>query len=134
MSFEDWCENRKEQSPQFRYWHLVLSMEMVIFIFIRSLREANFSLYCHALYQLIPYMFANNNMNYARWLPIHLHDMMTLEEKHPQIAAAFKAGGFVIHKTTREFSSMAMDQAHEQANAVIKGDGETIGITEALQH
>ena len=59
---------------------------------------------------------------------------MTLEEKHPQIVAAFKAGGFVIHKTTREFSPMSMDQAHEQANAVIKGDGETIGITEALQH
>ena len=43
---------------------------------------------------------------------------MTLEEKHPQIAAVFKAGRFVIHKTTREFSSTAMDQAHEQANAV----------------
>lgn len=130
MNFQDWCERRKQESPQFNYWYLILSMELVILIFIRSLREANFSLYCQALCQLIPYMFANNNVNYARWLPIHLRDMMGLEKAHPQLAAIFKAGGFVIHKTTRNFSAMAVDQAHEQANAVIKGDGGAIGITE----
>ena len=61
-SFEDWCEHRKLQGPQFRYWHLVLTMELAILVFIRSLRESNFSLYR----QLIPYMYANNNVNYAR--------------------------------------------------------------------
>ena len=61
-SFEDWCEHYKLQCPQFRYWHLVLTMELAI----RSLRESNFSLYRQALCQLIPYMYANNNVNYAR--------------------------------------------------------------------
>ena len=129
-SFEEWCEHRKLQSPQFRYWHLVLTMELAILVFIRSLRESNFNLYRQALCQLIPYMYANNNVNYARWLPIHLIDMMTLEERHPQIAEAFHAGKFVVHKSDRDFSAMAMDQAHEQANAIIKGDGGAVGITE----
>ena len=97
-SFEDWCEHRKLQGPQFRYWHLVLTMELAILVFIRSLRESNFSLYRQALCQLIPYMYAHNNVNYARWLSIHLIDMMTLEERHPNIAEAFHAGKFVVHK------------------------------------
>ena len=69
-------------------------------------------------------------MNYARWLPIHLMDMMALEERHSQIAEAFHAGKFVVHKSDRDFSAMAIDQVHEQANAVIKGDGGAVGITE----
>ena len=56
--------------------------------------------------------------------------MLTLEERHPQIAEAFYAGIFVVHKSNRDFSGMAIDQAHEQANAVIKGDGGAIEITE----
>ena len=56
--------------------------------------------------------------------------MLTLDERAPHIAYAFRAGKFVIHKTDRHFSGMAFDQAHQQANAVIKGDGGAIGITE----
>ena len=37
---------------------------------------------------------------------------------------------FVVHKTEREFSGIAIDQAHEQSNAAVKGDGGAIGITE----
>ncbi|KAJ8046459.1 hypothetical protein HOLleu_05133 [Holothuria leucospilota] len=105
-------------------------MELTILLLIRSFREANFNLYCDSLSELMPYFFANNNTNYARWLSIHLRDMVTLEEKHPQVAQEFHNGKFVIHKSNREFSGMAIDQAHEQANAVIKADGGAIGIKE----
>ncbi|KAJ8351073.1 hypothetical protein AAFF_G00156320 [Aldrovandia affinis] len=98
-------------------------MELVILLLIRSFREANFFLYCQSLAELIPYFFANNNVNYARWLPIHYRDMVTLEQKHPQLAQEFQSGNFVVHKSSRQFSAMAIDQAHEQANAVIKADG-----------
>ena len=86
LGFEEWCERRKEESPQFQYWHLILSMELVIFLLIWSFREANFSLYCEVLSELIPYFFANNNTNYARWLSIHLRDMLSLDKKHPELA------------------------------------------------
>ena len=129
-SLEAWCEHRKLLSPQFHFWYIVLSMELVIFLLIRSFREANFSLYCQSLAELIPYVFANNNVNYARWLPINYRDMVTLEQKHPQLAHDFQNGKFVIHKSSRQFSAIAIDQAHEQANAVIKADGGAIGVTE----
>ena len=128
--FNDWCEKRRQQSPQFQFWELVLSMELVIFSLVRSFREANFDLYCQALTDLVPFFFANNNVNYARWLPIHLRDMASLKQINPQVFNEFKLGKFVVHKTHREFSGLAIDQAHEQANAVVKGDGGAIGITE----
>ena len=48
INFEDWCERRKLQSPQFQFWYLILSMELTILLLIRSFREANFALYCDA--------------------------------------------------------------------------------------
>ena len=33
-------------------------------------------------------------------------------------------------KTTCAFSAMALDQAHEQINACVKGDGGVVGLTE----
>ena len=48
---------------------------------------------------------------------------MVLEEQHPDMASEFHKGNLVIHKSRRDFSAMAIDQAHEQNNAVINGDG-----------
>ena len=130
LSFEDWCEQRRPQSPQFQFWDLVLDMELVLLLLIRSFREGNFDLYREALSELIPYFFANNNVNYARWLPVHFRDMMSLEKQHQEVAREFHKGNFVVHKSRRDFSAMAIDQAHEQNNAAIKGDGGAIGLTE----
>ena len=49
---------------------------------------------------------------------------------HPDVARAFRAGHFVIQKTGNDFTGIAFDHAHEQNNAVIKGDGGVIGTTE----
>ena len=130
LVFEDWCVQRRRASPQFQFWNLVLDMELAIFALIRSFREGNFELYRYALYEMIPYFFANNNVNYARWIPINLLDMIVLEEQHPDVASEFHKGNFVIHKSRRDFSAMAIDQAHEQNNSIIKGDGGAIGLTE----
>ena len=48
--------------------------------------------------------------------------MMTLHEQHPDIATQFVQGGFVVRKTKRPFSAIAIEHAHEQ-NKVVKGDG-----------
>ena len=38
---------------------------------------------------------------------------------------------FVVHKTKRAFLGMALDQAHEQLSALVKGDGEAVGLKAA---
>ncbi|CAE1246682.1 unnamed protein product [Acanthosepion pharaonis] len=56
--------------------------------------------------------------------------MISLEKQHHEVAREFHNGNFVVHKTDRKFSAMAIDQAHEQNNAVIKVDGEAVSLTE----
>ena len=55
---------------------------------------------------------------------------MVLEEQRPDVASEFHKGNFVIHKSRRDFSAIAIDQAHGQNNAVIMGYGGAIGLTE----
>jgi hypothetical protein len=128
-TFEEWCTQREKSSVHFEYWLKTLSLELLLFQFIRSLREGNFQLYVESLTQIIPWMFALDHTHYSRWLPVHIRDMMTLAEKHPDVLAEFKSGNFVVHKTTKKFSAMALDQCHEQNNAMVKGSGGAIGLT-----
>lgn len=58
LTFKGWCQQRKVDSPQFQFWSLVLDMELIIFILIRSFRRRDFNLYCEALSELSPYFFA----------------------------------------------------------------------------
>ena len=41
-----------------------------------------------------PLMFALDHPNYARWLPMHICDIMLLEACHTDVAAEFKKGNF----------------------------------------
>lgn len=56
--------------------------------------------------------------------------MLALQRKHPEIYAEFDKGHFTVRKTDSKFSNIAIDQAHEQNNAIVKGDGGAIGLTE----
>lgn len=127
LSCESWIRKRESECPQFYFWNLVLQLELLVFTFIRSYRESNFKLYTDVLQELIPLFFALDHVHYARWLSIHLRDMEALQN---DTFVEFTKGNFTVHKTTRPFSSMAIDQAHEQNNAHVKGDGGAIGLFE----
>ncbi|VDI52694.1 Hypothetical predicted protein [Mytilus galloprovincialis] len=75
-------------------------------------------------------VFALNHTNYSRWLLIHLRDMVQLLKKNPETHRAFLDGNFVVNKTEKKFSCMAIDQTHEQNNACVKADGGAVGLTE----
>lgn len=130
LSLEEWCNKRSADCPQFKFWHLVLNLELCIFIFIRSVRQGNFQLYVDSLTNLIPWFFVLDHTNYARWLPVHIRDMLNLPSMLPDVATAFDDGNFVVYKTRRSLSAVAIDQAHEQNNKVVKDDGGAVGLTE----
>lgn len=56
--------------------------------------------------------------------------MIALPSTHPTVALEFKNGQFVVQKSSKSFSSIPIDQAHEQNNKCVKGDGGAIGLTE----
>ena len=129
LSFVQWKSERANRHPQFAYWALVLEFELSILQLVRSLRTGDFKLYMQCLSQLLPWFFALDHANYARWLSVHVRDLTMLEKRHPSTFVEFWAGGFVARKTKRPFSAIALDQAHEQCNAVVKGDGGAVGLT-----
>ena len=65
---------------------------------------------------------------YARWVPVHIHDMESLS---PSILEELQAHGhWVAQKTHHHFSAIPTDQAHEQNNALVKCSGGAVGFTE----
>lgn len=102
--------------------------ETLILLFVRACRERNFTLYVEVLDELIPLFFALDHVNYARWAPIHVRDMKSLPTA---IKSEFQEKGhWVLSKTNRKFSAIPLDQAHEQENKFVKGDGGAVGLTE----
>ena len=91
-------------------------------------------MYLDALTEFVRWCFALDRTNYARWVPVHLKDMANLSGRHPEIANEFNAGHFTAQKTSRLFSAIALDHAHEQVNARIKGDGGAVGLTDDPTH
>ena len=71
-------------------------------------------MYLDALTELAGWFHALDHINYARWILVHLKDTAELAERHPEIARKSGEGGFTVHKTTKVFSSIPIEQAHEQ--------------------
>ncbi|KAK0061126.1 hypothetical protein Bpfe_009287 [Biomphalaria pfeifferi] len=103
---------------------------MILLVFVASLRDGNFTLYLQTLEELAPWFFALDQQNYGRWLSVHIHDMKKLQGGSSMCYEDLMQGRFVLQKTSRPFSKMALDQAHEQNNAIIKGEGGAVGLTE----
>ena len=87
---------------------MVLTTELNILAFIRSLREGNFDK--ETIIALLPHFFSNDNTHYSRWMTVHLSDMLVLEKKFPDVHEQFKKGNLVIHKTERIFSGIAIEK------------------------
>jgi len=79
-------------------------MEFEGLIFIRSYHEEKFHLYVESLKTLVPWFFALDHHNYARWLPIHIRDMESLPA--PILKEFEEHGHWVVNKTTNRFSTM----------------------------
>lgn len=130
LEFREWIKQRSEQIPHFQYWSLTLHLELNVLLLVRSQREGNFPLYVDALEAIVPWFFSLDHTNYARWLLVHIRDLSTLEVCHPQLYSEFCTGNFVTYKINHYFSAIALDQAHEQNNLLVKGSGGAVGLTE----
>ena len=121
-TIEAWREKREKDYPQFRFGSITLNLQLRM-LFVCAIRSADFQQYKTSINGLLPWFFAMDHVNYARWLSVHLCDMLQLEDTNPDIFSRFNDGEFVISKTKRELSYIGIDHAHEQNNRCVKGDG-----------
>ena len=78
------------------------------------LLSGNFKSYVESVTALMPWMFAFDHINYARWHSIHVRDMTTPQTSHPPVYEKFASGAFAVRKSAHVFSPIAMDHAHKQ--------------------
>jgi hypothetical protein len=118
----------RKRSPTFLFWDLVIKYETLVLLVVRAQRQRNFDLYVEALEELVPLFFVLDHISYARWVPIHIHDLKSLPES---IAQEFTDNGhWVLSRTGNRFSAIPFDQAHEQENKLVKSAGGAVGLTE----
>ena len=125
--FQKWHDGMIKTSATYKFWFMIMQMELTVLAFVKAHRENNFSLYVEALESLAPWFFTLDHANYARWMPIHIRDMKCL----PGPVQDDLKKCWVISKSSNKFSSIPIDQAHEQNKVSVKGSGGAVGLTES---
>ena len=69
---------------------------------------------------MVKWIFIFDYNHYARWLSVHIQDLLSLPITCHQLYQEFERGNFVVQISGREFSRIHYDQAHEQSNKTIK--------------
>ena len=87
-------------------------------------------MYVQVCDELCNWFHALDHTNYARWLPVHVRDMVMLSDTHPEVYDKFMKGNFVVQKSGKKFSLIAKDQAHEQSNKSLQAHGGASGLHE----
>ena len=125
--YKKWRKLSLTKSPTFYFWDLILRIENSILIFIRSHREKNFELYVEALNELMFLFFALGHYDYCRWASVHMRDMLSISDHSKSTLKE----AWVVQNTMHTFSSITIDQAHEQESAKVKGNGGIVGRIES---
>ena len=131
QSLEDWLSEICEISVNARYWLTVIKLETLLFLFVLSIRDANFDLFLQSLEEIVIWMFSLDHFNYARWMAVFICDLKKRVAEKDDLYEKFKAGFFMVKKSKRRFSNIGFDHAHEQNNKIVKTDGGAIGILDS---
>jgi len=79
--------------------------------------------------ELAIWFHALDHNTFGRWILVHLRDMVELTTTDHETAQEFRDRNFMVQETNRPFSTIPVYQTHKQNNAVIKGDGGAVGLT-----
>ena len=105
---------QQSSSKMSSYWRSHSEMVCLLLCFIRSIKEGDWNLHLACILDMLPWMFASDPTNYSRYLSVYWCDMMSLEDSHPSAHEAFKAGDFVVQRSSSAFCQVAVDQTTEQ--------------------
>ena len=95
-----------------------MSLEIALFMFLRSLREASFEI-CIKAYPL--WMFALDHVHHARWLPVYLQDLENLYY-HPlyHCANSFQMGILLSRRQLATFPTLLYIKHMDKVTSLLK--------------
>ena len=100
---------------------------LIMMIYIRVEREGEWALHLHAVERMLPYFFAADDVNYARYASYYLRSMLRLP---PHLLAKFMKGDHVMRHQKGLFNGIWSDM-HIETTFMRHGKGPRglIGIT-----
>jgi hypothetical protein len=129
--FNDFVAKNCQTNITFAFWISYLDMVGSLLIFLRATRNADWNLHLAAVEEIIPWFFSYDHVNYARYLPVYLLEMLNLPKTHPLAYNELSAGNFVAQRQNNYgFCGIAADQVIEQtANRDSKTKGGLKGLS-----
>ena len=98
-------------SPTFQFWDdFLFRVLQPLKIYIAATRVGFWEVHESAVAHLLPFLFATNRSNYAKYMPIVLLQQQRLP---PEIAESFKEVHFVAKLSQGKFNSVWMDYTIE---------------------
>ena len=120
---------RSENGPLSCFWMSYIDIVGDVLLgLIRASREGNWQLHLYAIRNMIPWCFAYDKINYARYLPVYYAQMINLPSEHPNVYSNFMNGKFSVQLAGESpFGRIPVDQTTEvTVNKDTKSSG---GIT-----
>ena len=73
-----------------------LDLVSILLAMIRASGEGDKELHVSSIRNSIPWCFAYDNINYARYLSLYQSKTSLLKEEHPDVHIFLKLGGFAV--------------------------------------
>jgi hypothetical protein len=97
-----------------RLWFQYMDMIAVLQQFIRAERIGDWTGHLRSLRKMLPYFAASGHYLYLKSAYIYLQNMMSLENKHPEVYQQFLVGNHVVRRTDRYWGGLSTDLIIEQ--------------------
>ena len=81
--YQSFIDEESKRSKTFQFWSSYINMIGMLLSFIRATRTTNWSLHLSSVRRMLPWFFAYDRINYARYLTVYWLEMMSLERTHP---------------------------------------------------
>ena len=114
--WRDFLEHLRHNNGELsEFWMSYIDMiEHVILGLLRASREGNWNLHINGIRALIPWCFAYDKVNYARYLSAYFAQMTNLPETNPDVHRAFQQGQFSVQRSSNNpFGRIPIDQTIE---------------------
>ena len=112
------------------FWMSYVDLTSLMLDFIRASREKDWTFHLISINNLIPWCFAYNRSNYAKYLPWYLLQMINLSTTHPDVHEYLADGNFSTQiGNDNSFGCISMDQTIEET---INKDTQTPGDTKGF--
>ena len=106
--FYTFVEHQCQVSNLFKYWNNILVLISLMLDLVRADRMGDIRLH-NSLIKAMPLFLAFDRVNYARWMPVYVSDLFSLEKNSPDDFAELLKGRFTVKQTNVPFTSVCTD-------------------------